>query len=360
MTLVVFLPRPGGEWRWLRTAETGVVARGSGVPVPAAEEPVVAVTPADAVVLHWAELPDRSPAQAIAAARLLAAEASLTPLADLHVAVGREDGRAERPIAVVSAQVMQAWLADLVLAGLDARAIVPAPLLLPLPEEGYVAADLGGERVLRGVTSGFADAPGLTELVTGGDEPTLLAADAVDAAILAAVAAPALDLRQGAFSRRRRIGIEWPLVRRLAWLGAAILLVTLLVSLTLILRYNIAAGALEDRAEALARENLPRGETVNNADRQLADRLARLRGGGLGFSRTAAALFAIMRTLPDAEVTALNFDATGVLKPSVSLASEAQAADLVTRLRAQGFAATPSTFTNNGGRLTGDVTVGAP
>lgn len=358
MSLVVFLPPPGGEWHWFRTEEGGIAARGRGVPPAGPDEIVVAVSPADAVALHWAELPDRSPAQAVAAARLLAAEASLTPLSDLHVAVGREDERVERPIGVVSSEVMRGWLAELALAGLDPRAIVPAPLLLPGPEQGYVVAALAGERVVRGRTAGFADAPGLTELVTGGEEPILLDAEALDASILAAVAAPALDLRQGPFSRRRRIGVDWPLVRRLAWLGVAILVVTLLINLTLILRYNVAAGALEARAEALARENLPRGETVNDADRQLTERLTRLRGAGLGFTRTAAALFAVMRTLPDAEVTSLNFDATGSLKASVSLAGEAQAADLVNRLRAQGFTVAPSTFVNNGGRVTGDVTLG--
>ena len=43
--------------------------------------------------------------------------------------------------------------------------------------------------------------------------------------------APLFNLRQGPFARRRRIGIDWPLVRRLAIMGAGILALTLAIDL---------------------------------------------------------------------------------------------------------------------------------
>ena len=74
MTIALFLPRDSDDaWRWLRVGEGGVVARGEGLP-DAGEEPVTAVAPADAVTLHWSDLPDRSAAQATAAARILVAD----------------------------------------------------------------------------------------------------------------------------------------------------------------------------------------------------------------------------------------------------------------------------------------------
>ena len=51
-----------------------------------------------------------------------------------------------------------------------------------------------------------------------------------------------------------------------------------------------------------------RGETVNDAGQQLTDRLARLRGGGAGFSRTAASVSAAVAAVPGAEITGLSFD----------------------------------------------------
>jgi len=196
-TLVLFLPSGQSPWRWLRVAGDRVTARGDGVPSfdATAPENAVAVAPAESVTLHWADLPDRSTAQAAAAARLLAADASVTPIAELHVAVGREADGVERPIGVVSAHWMRGALAALAAEGIDPDAVIPAPMLLPRPEQGYVRADLGGEGVVRGTTSGFADEARLTELVTGGVAPATLGRDELEAAIVGAVAAPALDLR---------------------------------------------------------------------------------------------------------------------------------------------------------------------
>lgn len=359
MTLVLFLPTHSASWRWLRIAEGAIVRRGEGLPEFDGEEaePPVAITPADAVTLHWAELPDRSTAQSVTAARLLIAEASAAPIAELHVAVGREDGHEERPIGVVSAAQMQAWLALLAANGVDPAALVPAPMLLPRPESGYFRADLGGETVVRGPTSGFADEPGLTELITGGTAPITLGRDEIEAAIVAAIAAPALDLRQGPFARRLRRAIDWGLVRRLGWLVAAILVVSLLISLVQILKYNLAAESVERQADLLARQGLPHGETVNNADRQLDARLAGLRGAGAGFGQTTAAVFAAVKAVPGAEVRAIAFDPNGALRVTASTENEGQITDLQNRIHAYGFVVQLSPVAASAGRFTAVLTV---
>ncbi len=359
-TLLLFLPTHEIPWRWLRIAGDAVSARGEGFPAPVAGEDArhVAIAPADAVTLHWAELPDRSLAQSVAAARMLAAEASASPIAELHVAVGREEDAAERPIAVVAALHMRDWLDDLAANGVDPDMLLPAPMLLPRPAEGYVRADLGGAGVVRGPTSGFADEARLTDLVTGGAAPPVMTRDDLEAAIVAAVAAPALDLRQGAFARRSRIGVDWALVRRLGWLSAAILGVTLLVTLAQLFNYSAAADEIERRADLLARTGLARGEAVNDADRQLKARLERLRGAGMGFSRTAAAVFAAVRATPGSEVRTLDFDPDGAMRVSLGVQNEGQVLDLQRRLDASGFdAATIGQFQSSGGRLSGDITV---
>ncbi|MFS0771509.1 type II secretion system protein GspL [Sphingomonas sp. 1P08PE] len=362
MTTLLFLP-PGNPdpdtpvgMRWMRFGDTGMMARGDGA--PPAGDPVVAVAPANSVTLHWAELPGGSVAQATAAARILAAEASAAPAGELHVAVGDgEDGSTDRPIAVVGAGAMREWLSLLATAGVDPVALVPAPMLLPRPDEGYFRATLAGVGVIRGRTSGFADEAQLTDLVTAGQPMKPLVRDPLERALAAAAAAPALDLRQGAFARRRRLAIDWRLIRRLAMLGGAILLVSFATSLVRLAKYDLAADAVDARADALAATSLPRGETLTDPDRQLDERGRRVIGPGLGFTTTTAAAFAAVRSVPGTEVMGIDFTENGDLRLTLATEREALATDLKTALEAAGFRVRASVFQSSGGRVTGDLTV---
>ncbi|KQU62270.1 general secretion pathway protein GspL [Sphingomonas sp. Leaf339] len=359
MTTLLFLPAGDIGFRWMRFGDVGLMARGEGI--PAGEDPVIAVAPADAVTLHWADLPTRSIAQATAAARILAAEASAAPPGELHVAIGQEDKSdgTDRPIAVVGTAAMRDWLEMLARVGVDPVAMVPAPMLLPRPDEGYWQATIAGQALVRGRTSGFADETRLTELVTMGHSLTALTHEPLDQAIAAAALSPSLDLRQGMFARRRRLAVDWRLIRRLAVLGVAIVGVTLAISLVRLAKYSFAADALEARANALAATGLPRGETVTDADRQLSERTGRVIGPGLGFSTTTAAAFAAVRAVPGTEVTAIDFAANGELRLTVATEREALATDLKRALEAAGFAVQASVFQASGSRVTGDMTVRA-
>ncbi len=354
---VLFIPTAGDEhYRWLHIGDGVINARGDGFPEPD-DVPSVAIVPAQDVTLHWAILPDRSIAQSVAAARVLVAEASATPIGDLHVAVGREPAGEERPIGVVASAHMQGWLAALQHAGIDPDAIIPAPMLLPRPDDGFISADLGEDIVIRGPTTGFAHETGLTSLITGGVSPAAMTRDAIEAAIVAAVAAPSLNLRQGIFAKRTRKGIDWNLMRRLGWLLVAILTVTLFISLIQIMKYGFAADAIERQTDLLARQGLSRGETVNDAVNQLDARLTRMRGAGMGFSTTAAAVFGAIRAVPGTEARGLSFDGKGVLQVTLVAQTQGQILDVIRQIQAQGFGATASTFEQDGNRLSGRLTV---
>lgn len=354
-TIFLFLPHDDAGFRWLRHGAAGPGDEGEGV--PALDAPVVAVAPADAVTLHWAKLPVRSPAQAIAAARIVVAEASAAPVSELHVAVGDETGEGERAIGVVALATMQGWMLQLSGVGVDPVAVVPAPMLLPQPAEGYVRADLCGQGVVRGTSSGFADEARLTGLVTGGVVPETMSRDDLAAALTAVAARAPIDLRQGLFAKRRRIGIDWRLVRRLAVMGMAILALTLAIDLARIARYSFAADAIEAETDVLARQGLPRGETVTDATRQLTERLSRVRGPGIGFSATAAALYRAVEATPGTEVTALNFEPSGELRVTLAADREAVVTDLKRRIEQAGFVVQAGVFQSAGGRVSGEFTV---
>jgi general secretion pathway protein L len=80
-------------------------------------------------------------------------------------------------------------------------------------------------------------------------------------------------------------------------------------------------------------------------------------GPGLGFTTTAAAAFAAVRSVPGTEVTAIEFSDLGDLRLSVATEREALATDLKRALEAAGFTVKASVFQSAGGRITGELTV---
>jgi general secretion pathway protein L len=136
--------------------------------------------------------------------------------------------------------------------------------------------------------------------------------------------------------------------------------VTLAIDLVRIAKYSFAADALEARAATLAATGLPRGATIVDADRQLVERLAEVRGPGLGFAGTVAAVFGAVRSIPGAEITALDFQPSGALKLSVATARENEPTELKRAIEAAGFRVQAGTFQSANGRVAGELTVTVP
>ena len=143
-TLIVFADAGGALGCWLlidreAVGPSGEVAAG----LPAGWSNAVLVVPGEQVTLHWLDLADGlAPAQAAAAARLMLADASAEPLAQMHVAVGSAE-RGLTPVALVPASLMTEWLAAAAAAGVEPERIIPSPQLLAPPDEGFVRRDVG-------------------------------------------------------------------------------------------------------------------------------------------------------------------------------------------------------------------------
>jgi general secretion pathway protein L len=230
--------------------------------------------------------------------------------------------------------------------------ILPAPLLLPRPESGFVRAQIGAETVLRSRSAAFADEAGLTELMVG-DAPV----EHVDVSglIVGALDAPELDLRQGEFAKRRRFRIDWRHVRRLALLGGAIAVVTLLIALARIVRYDLAADAADAEAQAIARTVTP--DAGGDPVAALQARLAARRGGGLGFTTTAGAVLSAVQAVPNVELAGLFFEPDGMLRATIMAAGPAEAEALRTRIRSAGLTVEATPFQQDGGRIRGEFRV---
>jgi general secretion pathway protein L len=340
----------GGNRPWLEILDAAIARRGEGYdPAEWREgETLIAVAPAADVTLHWLDLPDLSPAQANAAARLQLAD---RVLGDAHIACGLPDELGTRPVAVVSAEKMRRWIAEL-----DPDAIVPAQMIVAAPAEGAVRAVLGPETILRGQCVGMVDDPELTPMLVEGEIPTL-DREAIEFSVLAAMTAPPLDLRQGVFARKTSWLPDWARLRPLAWMAAALLLVTLAIPLAKIARLSLDASALNSQTAEVARAAVGEAVAGEEAAGLLRDRLSAMRGAGGGFSQTASATIAGIAATPNVELTSMGFASDGILRLTARAATQAELDALAIRLRSAGLTVTPGVPTMEQGRPRMDLQV---
>ncbi len=280
---------------WLLVESDGVSARGGpeeAVELPAGTRTALAVPGAE-VAIHWLELAEGlTQAQAAAAARLMLAEASAEAPGDMHVAVGTPERRLT-PVALAPSASMARWVAS------DPDLILPTPLLLLPPGEGLVRRDAGAVPDYRGMAVAFSVEPDIAALLTG--EAPVRALDEADyeAGLPAALAAPAINLRQGPWERRRVWLVDATATRRIGWLVLALAALSLVVLLVQTMRYSSAASALEDEAARIG-ARAPAGDARP------------------GFTPLAAVLFAAVQAVPNVELGRLDYRPDGTLAVAVT------------------------------------------
>ena len=324
--------RPGARGRWPDPELEEALAR------PVADRRVLAIAPADAAAIHWLAMPDLSPAQARAAARLKVADEAAGPPGELHVVAGSprpSDGALA--VAAVDRAVMMDWLDWCARHRLDPDHVVPAPLLLPDPAAGTVSrATLAGEALFRGEDAGWASDDDLDALLIGDDRVVEVDEAALDEAVAAAFADPPLDLRSGPFAKRRR-GVEGALVRRVVAILLACGLAELLIALLLVVRASLAADALDAEALALARPAVPTGTAVERLVPALDAALARRGGGPNSFTVPAAGLYAALATTPTVTASALSYTPDGTLTAALTAPTVEQLNAVLLSLQRDGF-----------------------
>ena len=302
-----------GIARWLLIGDDGAIVQGEADPPLAADGRTALAVPGEAVAIHWLALDEGlAPAQANAAARLLLADASLTPLAEMHVAVGAaENGRT--PVALVPNARMEAWLA----AAPDADPVVPTPFLLPAPGEGFSRRSRGAVADYRAPGAAFAIEPQLEAPLTGGAMIGDIDEEAFEAGLAEALAAPVLNLRQGAFARRRRVRVVEGSWRKLVLYGLVLAALTLAIQIAAILAYTFAADRLENELAARGQNRTP--------------------ARAANFGPVATLLFEAIRSTPNAELTRLTWLADGRLAATLRIDTPATLAALRARAEASGL-----------------------
>jgi general secretion pathway protein L len=362
-TLLIFLGEGGG---WLRTSGGKTVARGSELASGAwAVEPdtgrSVLVLPGSDVALHWIDLPVHlAPAQARAAARLLAAELSAEPMEDVHVAVGPVPKTGEkRCMALVSKRRVSEALEQADALGVKVDHLISLPMLIAPPESGVRLYHHNGLDNVSGPERGFAAPPSLVQQILAGEPAETIDAATFETGLPAALAMMPVDLLQGDFATPTNSAFNRANLKWLAILAAAILAAGLVIQLAQIARHSLAANAVAQETLVLASTGLPAGAEIIEPEAQLRQRLAAL-GGGPGFSGVAGALFNAIRDTESAELQSLVFtDETGA-QISVAVETAEGVAALREAMIAQGLVATAGPVRDGGSRQIAEFVVRAP
>lgn len=249
-------PRAAGVW----------TLAGDRLIIAEADGPANILVPTERVRLLAVDLPLSSRAKRLEALPFAIEDQIAEPIESLHLALGEEIAPKRYLVGVVRHDVMERWVDLADTGGLGQAAMVPDALALPRPPEGEWAVDLGETRALvrAGDGSGFAvPAPLLGPAWDAAGKPAALAygtalpsemmlgrAALAPGPLATRLLAPALDLRQGRYARRREgTSRFW---RRLGWIvaiGAAAHIVIALAD-TLMLRSIADRRADETRTVA--------------------------------------------------------------------------------------------------------------
>jgi general secretion pathway protein L len=325
---VVFLG--GDALPWLEVEDGRVIGRGEDF--QGSGRTVTAVVPASGVSYRPCALGGLSPAQALAAARLDAAEVSLGP--DRHVAVAQAGDH----YAISEKAKMRAWLAELADRGITASALIPAPSLLPVPETGFVRGALHDETVLRSAETALAEDGTISPFVVGDAPVRTLDPPELEQAIAAAVASPPLDLLQGEFAPRTNWSAGSGYLRRIAIFAALAGALTLGIPLAQWMRLSMATASLDERSATIAALALGERSASDDAVNRLQDKLADQRGGGAGFLPTLSTVTAAMESIPNVELGTLAFDPDGTLRATIRASGQPEIDVLGRSIEGHGFA----------------------
>jgi general secretion pathway protein L len=351
--------------RWARVADGRVVEQGSDddwraathlVALPS-DEPAMLVVPTSDVTLHWIACPGMTVRQGAAAAPLMALESSIGPAESLHAATqAAPDPDQPHIVAVTSRDAMETWIAWCEEAGVPDAAIVPAATLLPPPDDGFVGGRIGDEDVLRGQDCAVAAHEGHAPMIVGDAPVGVLRAADMERLMVAALAAPPLDLRQGLFAHRRSQPLDPAWMRRVGVLAGGIVLASLLIALVTIVRLHVEASALDDRTVALAARLVPDAVDAGDADSRLTAMLA-ARGGAGGLTGTVAAVMTAMRTAPGVSMRSLAQMADGSVRVQLAGARAEDINVVLIALQNAGWRVAANGVQQQGAQTVADITV---
>jgi general secretion pathway protein L len=324
---------------WFRLDEGRVVARGARIdalPPSDEEERIYLLLGGSEVTIRWLELAALTDAQALAAARIEIADNSLGSVEALHLAIGPLHG-SHRIVAAIAGERMAGWIDWATSLGLEPDHVVPLPLLIAYGEGPTRVWKRPGRTVVHGYQRAFAIEPELAAVLLGEEAVEAIDDIRFEAELPATLPALPLDLRQGAWSRRRTLRVDPDWRRRMDRLAIAAAILIALIPVARLGRIVWDGYRLRSEAASVAQKTLGLSDRPSDPRALLRARLERLQGPGMGLVDGAAVLFSSVRETPNVELGELRFDESGTLSANITTASAADLAGLVQRIGSSGL-----------------------
>lgn len=348
---------------WWSIVDDAIVARGADaawrdhVTEDGVHVRVIALAPAAATRIGFAHVANMPPRQAAGIARLQALETALGDPATLHFVTKGPSAPGEQFVtAIVANATMLEWLDWLEAMAVDAGSIIPAALLLPL-SENWRAASIAGEPVIGRSGIVFPNEPSLVSALVGQDEVAEVSPETLDVQLLAAVAAPPIDLRVGAFARRRRWFVDGARIRELVVLLAFVPLIALMLALANLWQLDASADRLDADSVARASASLGKPVMIADAEAELNVRASHIAGAGGQFATPLAALYQQMQGETTISTTSLGWRGDGTLAATLAAPRIDEINRLLLGLQRDGYTVTAVPRQGSDGRSMADITI---
>ncbi|WP_417622452.1 hypothetical protein [Parasphingorhabdus sp.] len=296
--------------------------------------------------------------QALAAA-VLAAKAGSLDSENVHI-VSTIDNTGAVVTASVGRDILSAGLVRLQALNMDPETIIPLGWLLPVSENGPLSADFGFDRVVRANNIIATDDPALTDILFAGQAITPITGDAFDAMLADPANKSDLNFRSRMFAKKTKRTMGAVQKRRLGWMVAALIILSLAIPLVQLVQYQWAANSADEVALARASAVVGAVENPDVAERALDQRLISENRGNIMFPVPASALFSAIQHVPNVSITRLGYGENGIVSATLSGIRAEDINPALIAIQDAGFVITATSRTDATGSVQADITVRAP
>ncbi len=320
---------------------------------------VIALVPSHLTSIMSHEVISGANERQMLAAATIAAKAQSLESEKVHI-VAAIDSAGGVVTASVGRDILSFGLVHLQALNIDPDAIIPSGWLLPVAGDGAVSADFGFDQVVRADNIIATNDPALREFLFADRAITPITGDAFDAMLVAASEKADLNFRSGPFAKKTQRAMDAKQKRRLGWMAAALVIISLAIPLVQLAQYHWAASAADEAALASAVAVVGEQENPDSAERALDQRLIAENRGNIMFPVPASALYSALQQVPNVSITRMAYGENGIVSATLSAVRNEDINPALLAMQEAGFIITATPRTDATGSAQADITVRAP